>query len=110
MKLSSKDVAYSSLELNDPSSPSQQQQQATMRRNMASNTSTSSLQSTISSSSSATVMDSMASPRSSFFASHVRNHAPAGLEGLVRQLAVEVKGALLATGYVLRLSMWIFIC
>lgn len=98
MKLGSKDVAYSSLELDDPSSPSQQP--IAMRRNMASNTSTSSLQSTVSissSASSATVMDSMEPPRSSFFASNIRE-APAGLEGLVRQLAVEVKGALLATG------------
>uniref|UniRef100_K3WEC1 AI-2E family transporter n=1 Tax=Globisporangium ultimum (strain ATCC 200006 / CBS 805.95 / DAOM BR144) TaxID=431595 RepID=K3WEC1_GLOUD len=126
MKLGSKDVAYSSLELDDPSSP------LPLRRN----TSSSSSQSTMSSSA-ASMMDSMASSSQSYFANtssgphgggngsprrgsgshdHSRfgttsdgndsndyhrsafHETLAALEGPVRQLTVEVKGALLATG------------
>lgn len=111
MKLGSKDVAYSSLDLDDPSSPQ------TMRRNTAGNSSSSSsTQSTISSSSSsATVMDSMESSHAFFSGSgspsrrttksHNDSYSAlhetiASLEGPIRQLTVEVKGALLATGCV----------
>ncbi|TYZ60997.1 hypothetical protein PybrP1_005352 [[Pythium] brassicae (nom. inval.)] len=106
MKLSSKEVAYSSLDLDDPTSPSN-----VMRRNIAANASTGSLQSTVSSSSSLTVdaLDGShayfgggGSPRRRFNDSE-REHSAlhrtiAALEEPIRQLAVEVKGALLATG------------
>lgn len=113
MKLGgSKDVAYSSLELDDPSSPSY-----TMRRNTVANTSASSLQSTVSSSSSVAGGDALDGGAHAYFVGgggdggsphrrfndDAREHSAihstlAALEGPIRQLAVEVKGALLATG------------
>lgn len=112
MKLGSKDVAYSSLDLDDPTSPS-----FAMRRNTAANASTGSLQSTVSSSSTSIAVDTLDGPHAYFaggsgggsprrrFNDSEREHSAlhstlAALEGPIRQLTVEVKGALLATGCV----------